>query len=77
MTDDFKKLLLCLPKERIKELIEADLDGWCIILSDPPHENKKYIIRPMCAYYKDNYRFAIQCFSLKKCNTKIIEEISK
>lgn len=76
-TKDFNKLLLCIPKKRLQKLIEADLEGRCIILPDPPHDNKRYVVLPMCAYCKDNYRFTAQCFSLKKCKAKIIEEISK
>lgn len=72
---DFNKLLLCIPKERLQKLIEADLERRCIILTDPPRDGKKYIVRPMCVYCKDNYRLTTQCFNLKKCRAKIIEEI--
>lgn len=61
--------------ERLKELVEADKEGRCIILDKPPSNGTKYTIRSMCMYCKDNYRISPQCFNLKKCRAKILEEI--
>lgn len=59
---------------RIRELVEADREGRCVVADAPPSPGKRYVLRAMCRYCPDNYRIGPRCFQQKKCKVKVLEE---
>lgn len=60
--------------DRLRDLVEADREGRCVVADAPPSPGKRYVLRAMCRYCPDNYRIGPRCFQQKKCKVKVLEE---